>query len=170
MDRSESNKLDSRKNTLDKSGVLRFDFLFSYWVFIWAIAFYFIPSNSDAGQLTKLIRHYLSPIVALYIALLENVIKLILMLYTDPQILIIGKFIAMITVIKLFPLYLLRNHKTHLVRDIFAFISVFAVYNVYLAGNDTNIFEIYERTYSSIISGQNNTPLFALIERIFKPT
>jgi hypothetical protein len=156
---------DPHKHTLDKSGVLRFDFLFSYWVFLWAIAFYFIPNN-NTHPFTAFIKRNFQPLIALYVALAENIAIFIAILYYNPQWELIIKFITMIMVVKIIPLYLLRNYTIHWQTDIVSFLCIFGVYNAYLFWNDTNIIEIYKKTVYSIVTGRPNTPFFSWIEWI----
>jgi hypothetical protein len=155
--------LDPRKHTLDKSGVLRFDFLFSYWVFLWAIAFYFIPNN-NTHPFTTFIKRNVQPMFALYVALAENMALFIAVLYYNPQWELIIKFITMILVVKIIPLYLLRNYTFHWETNIVSFVCIFGLYNAYLFWNDTNMIEIYKKTIYSIITNQPNTPFFYWVE------
>ena len=155
--------LDPRKHTLDKSGVLRFDFLFSYWVFLWAIAFYFIPNN-NTHPLTAFIKRNVQPMFALYVALAENMAIFIAVLYYNPEWELIIKFVTMILVVKIIPLYLLRNYTIHWKTDIVSFVCIFGIYNAYLFWNNTNMIEIYKKTVHSIITNQPNTPFFSWVE------
>ena len=71
--KSNSEQLEPNKYTLDKSGNIRADFIFSYWILIWFIVYYFIgPPNSKIVQFVKT---NMNPAVGLWIALLEIIIN-----------------------------------------------------------------------------------------------
>jgi hypothetical protein len=161
-----SEKLDPEKNTVDKTGVLRFDFLFSYWVIIWFFIFYFTPEKFNRqNPYSSFIKTYMNPSLAFYFALIENAITLLLLITYGTDYLTIVKFIAMIIMLKAFPLYLLRNYTIVWGRDILVLLIVFGIYNVYLAWYDTNVYAVYKRTFSSIKTGSVKTPLFALLNK-----
>jgi hypothetical protein len=161
-------KLDPDKNTVDKTGVLRFDFLFSYWVIIWFFIFYFTPEKFNRQKpYSSFVKTYMNPSLAFYFALVENAITLLLLITYDTDYWTIVKFIVMISILKVFPLYLLRNYTIVWERDIIVLLIVFGIYNVYLAWYDTNVYEVYKRTFSSIKSGSVKTPLFALWNKLF---
>ena len=159
-------KLDPRYNTVDKSGRMRPDFLFSYWIYAWFFLFYFTPDHSTKGTPSDFIKKYLNPTVAFYVALAENLLTFLAILIYNPEINILLKFIAMMLVVKIIPLYLLRNYPIQFSRDIPVLISVFIAYNVYLAWNETDLWDVYKRTFESIRQGQNYTPFFGLLNTV----
>jgi hypothetical protein len=158
--------LDPRYNTMDKKGRLRPDFLFSYWIYAWFLLFYFTPEHSPKGTPSDFIRQYLNPSVAFYVALAENAATLLAILVYNPQPAIIAKFLGMMFVVKMLPLYLLRNDPLRLSRDIPILIGVFMVYNAYLYWNETDLWDVYKRTFESIRQGKNYTPLFGLLNTL----
>ena len=46
-----------KKYTVDKTGNIRFDFLFSYWILIWFIIYYFI--NPPDSKIVNFIKNYI---------------------------------------------------------------------------------------------------------------
>ena len=76
-------------------------------------------------------------------------------------------FIFMMLSIKVFPLYLLRNTKIHIVSDSIVLGSLFGIYNMHLWANGTNVYEVYDKTIQSFKDGNNNTPLFMLMHQLF---
>jgi hypothetical protein len=156
--------MDSKKNTLDKKGNIRPDWLFSYWVVIWFLIFYFADNGSSVG---KWIHRYLNPSIALWIAVLENAATFIFMMIVRPTWEYFLKMLAMMTLIKALPLYLIRQYPIHWQNDIWVFFIVFGIYNVHLWTQDTNLVDIYKRTLTAFYEGSNKTPLFALIDSLF---
>lgn len=154
--------LDPKKNTLDKDGNLRIDWLFSYWVYLWFLIFYFTINvrNSTAAFF---IQKNLNPILALYFALFENIITFLYIIYVNPEIVIIVKFLLMILVVKVLPIYLISDKKINFSNDIYTLMIIFGIYNIWLWVNDTNIYEIYERTINAVSSGDNKTPFYNFI-------
>ena len=84
---------------------LRFDLVFSYWIYIWYILYAF--------NIT-----IYSPKLALLIGLIDNIIMLCLMIYFGSNIRTILYFIIVNTFIKIVPLYLLRKEKIQM-KDIY---------------------------------------------------
>ena len=158
--------LDPKKNTVDKTGALRFDLLFSYWILVWFALFYFTPEKSTS-PISKFIKRHLNPSLGFYIALFENMGTLLLLIIYNPDLWLIFKFISMVSILKVFPLYLLRNYAIHWKHDTLVFVVVFGIYNLYLEWNDTNLYEIYERTITSIQKGDNKTPMYSLLSNIW---
>lgn len=157
---------DARRNTTDKTGAIRFDFLFSYWIIIWFLVFYFIPVNTT-GAISKWIRSNMNPALAFRIAVAENIIVLGWLVIQSLEIWTFVKYMVMMTTLKIIPLYLLRKEKIHWVHDSLVFVLFFGLYNAYLWWNDTNIYEIYERTFVSIKEGKNQTPMFMFLQQWF---
>jgi hypothetical protein len=69
----------------------------------------------------------------------------------------------MIVLIKGIPLYLLREQKIHIWRDLFVLSVIFLIYNIYLLLNDTDLIEIYKKTFYSITTGDRKTPFMWLL-------
>jgi len=151
------------KHTIDHKGTLRYDFLFSYWMFIWFILFWLLPKNDN-------LRSIAHPAFTLAIGVLENTITLLLILYYNPQWSIIWKFVAMMIAIKILPLYLVMYESTPLhvpwQNSIITFIVVFAIYLGYLFVNDANFVEIYKTAIVSVIMDENKTPLYSTLMSI----
>lgn len=158
--------LDPRYHTVDKKGNLRPDFLFSYWIYAWFFIFYFTPDHSPKGTPSALIKQYMNPTFTLYVALLENLATLVLMMVYQTQWVVLLKFVAMMAVVKLLPLYLLRNYPIRWERDLAILIGVFVLYNVYLYWNETDLWSVYSKTFEMVRTNQPYTPFFVIIERI----
>jgi len=137
------------------------DKLFSYWAFSWFIIYYFGNKYLEkyAGFTVS------SPILALHIAFLENVIELISLITVNLNGRLILKFITMILFVKIIPLYLLRNDKIE-IKDFYILLGVFIIYVVYLHMLGTSLIAIYKQTNKSLAEGKNDTPFYRFIDWI----
>jgi hypothetical protein len=136
---------------------IRPDFLFSYWVFAWFVIYYFFPTG---------IPDKYSPKLALFCALAENLFEFVSIILFNRPIWDILKYLAMIAIVKVFPLYLLRKESIHFQQDICVLVAVFAAYLLYLAAWGTNLVEVYRKTEQDLKTGQNNTPLYAFFREL----
>jgi hypothetical protein len=143
---------------------LRPDFLFSYWIVLWFLVYYFSVKTTPLG---KIIQSYFNPTIALWVALFENLGTFILILIYRPTFELISIFIFMMVVLKLVPLYLLRNDTINWSNDPIVFLGVFLLYNIYLFANDETLLSVYRRTITSILSGKKDTPIFSLIHKMY---
>jgi hypothetical protein len=159
----------NNKKITDKNGIIRFDFQFSYWIFIWFIFYYIIYLQRERSPLTQKIYKYCNPIISLIIAFIENIIVFIILLFYNPPFLLVIKYLFMLLVIKIIPLYLLyRTLPTnpsyeYWKSSFFAFVCVFSIYNLYLLANETNIIDIYISTVYFIFNNKNKTFFFYYI-------
>ena len=69
--------------------------------------------------------------------------------------------------IKFLPLYLLRNAKIHFIPNAISLSVIFVIYNIHLYANDTNVYEVYDKTIQSFKAGNHKTPLFILVHKLF---
>ena len=152
------------KNTLD-NGVIRFDFVFSYWILIWFLIYYF--ANPKTSNIAVIIKKYFNPKLAFILGLTENILTLFFLF-------IFGKsfdimfFAGSVVFLKSIPLYLMRYDKIIWKNDSFVLFFVFVLYNVYLYMNDTNVYNIYLKTIRSLIEQKNQTPMYNFISRFYK--
>jgi len=164
-------KIDPKKNTLDKNGNIRFDYQFSYWILLWAIIYYLIKTkyiyfSSRFSFTNKYIYEYGNPLYALYFALIENIVNLFILIFYNASLYTIFKFLFMIIFIKAIPLYLLYDSPIHPRENILVCIAVFMIYNIYLYLCGTNVVDVYTKTIYFIYTGQNKTPLFSLLDSV----
>jgi len=142
------------------------DLLFSYWVFFWFILFFF--SKGFPKKITAFIQADLCPLLAFYLAILFNLFELGYILVKNPRMEIILKYLFMISTVKCLPIYWMisNGYTVHLFNDVLVLFLIFMVYNLHLYLQGTNIFRIYQTTEQAIITGQNKTPLFLLLDYI----
>ena len=132
--------------------VLRGDLVFSYWIFIWYLLYEL--------KITKY-----SPKFALIIGLIDNIIMLILMLLYGTSKKTILYFVFINFLIKIIPIYLLRNKSIKLF-DIKITFCLFLIFIIWLHLNKQNLFGNIKLIYDSLLYGKNETPLISLINKI----
>jgi len=142
------------------------DYLFSYWVFAWFIIYY----NIDAfhNKTTDFVKTTLSPLLALWFALLFNAYEIIYSMFIKFDALLFMKFLAMMIMVKMLPIYLLyrKGIVVHWINDIIALTAIFTIYNIYLYSRGVSANEVYKETEKSLARGDNKTPMFYLMDKI----
>jgi hypothetical protein len=133
--------------------VLRFDFIFSYWIFTWFILY-----------LCNITTY--NPKFAFIIGLLDNIIILLLMIKHKTNSIIIFNFIIINTIIKLLPIYYLRNELIN-EKDIYVSVILFFIFIIWLHINNKTLFNTIKVTYNSLIYGTNETPFMNLLKKIY---
>lgn len=128
----------------------RFDLVFSYWIFLWFLFYYF-------GKIKS------SPKLALIFALCENIFMILYIVYTKSVELIKRKYVVYFLFflivnffIKVFPIYLLRNEKINWKKDFENIIFIVSIYLLWVFIN-SNIFKI---KINEIIKNMPLTMLF----------
>lgn len=132
----------------------RFDFNFSYWIFVWFILSYF-----------EYIDYY--PKIWLILALILNIIEIFFMIYYNNPILYIILFIIINFFIKIIPLYLLHN-KPFRTKDFLFGIIIFIIYLLWLFFNNTNFYEIIKNNFNDIKIKKIGTPMIYYITNLLK--
>lgn len=131
---------------------LRADLVFSYWIYVWYILYAF--------KLT----HY-SPKFPLILGLIDNVIMLILMLLYGTSKRTIFYFIIVNTLIKIVPLYYLRNESFKM-KDIYFTAFLFVIFILWLHINKQSLFGNIKIIHDSLLFGKDKTPFMALLNNI----
>ena len=133
---------------------LSFDLVFSYWIYIWYILYAF--------KITTF-----SPRFPLILGLIDNIIMLILMLTYGTSVRTIFYFIIINTLIKVVPLYYLRNEKIKL-QDIYFTILLFGIFILWLHINKQSLLGNLKLIHHSLLYGKDNTPFMAFIKNFQK--
>ena len=157
--------IDKSKLTTDEKGNLRPDFLFSYWCFTWFIIYYFID-YSTKSPIGQYIKTNLNPKLALILAFIENFTVFLYMIYLKSDIVNTIRYLVMMIVIKIYPIYLIWSEPIHLAHDIVVIVALFAIYNLWLQFNNTNLWKVYKKTFVSIHEGKTETPLFNVMKKV----
>jgi prepilin signal peptidase PulO-like enzyme (type II secretory pathway) len=105
-----------------------------------------------------------NPKLALILALIENLATLSWIAVMNGDLLTLLKYTCMILAVKVLPLYLVWGRPIRVPQDIYVFMGVFVLYNMYLWLNDESLITIYRRTFTSIVQRDNQTPLFGLVQ------
>ena len=114
----------------------RIDFVFSYWIFAWYLLYEFKIVNDN-------------PKIALTIALIENFIGLFLMIYYSNSKNHILSFIIIMTLIKIIPLWRLRNTDYEF-NSLYIMISLFMIFLLWLSINKIDIIEYHKGKLDSV--------------------
>jgi hypothetical protein len=152
------------ENYTFKNGVLRPDFIFSYWIFVWFLIY--LVSNIFFDKNTI---H--SPLLELYIGFFVSLYGLSYLASTISNTLTLIKFLAMLMVIKIVPLfitiYLSGTYKINLKHDLKKVLILLLIYFVYLVCWNVNVFDVYNYEGISIINNDNRTPFFYILSKIY---
>ena len=133
---------------------LRADLVFSYWIYFWYILYAF--------KITSY-----SPKFPLILGLIDNIIMLILMLIYGTSKRTIFYFIIINTLIKIVPLYYLRNENLK-IRDIYFTILLFIIFVLWLHVNKQSLFGNIKLIHDSLLYGKDQTPFMALLGKLKK--
>jgi len=132
---------------------LRFDLVFSYWIYLWYLLYVF-----------KIISY--SPKFALYLGLLDNIVMLVLMFLFGTSKITIFYFIIINTIIKILPLYFLRNQIIRL-KDVYFTFFLFLVFVIWLHINKQSLVGNLKLIHDSLLYGQDKTPFMSLLKNNF---
>jgi hypothetical protein len=133
---------------------LRVDLVFSYWVYFWYLLY--------ALKITNY-----SPKFPLIIGLIDNLIMFILMLMYGTSGSTIFYFIVINTLIKVVPLYYLRNESINM-RDVYFTAFLFLIFIIWLHINKRSLIGNIKLIYESLLYGKEETPFIAFIKKVKK--
>jgi hypothetical protein len=135
------------------------DYLFSYWIFAWFILFILCIKST-------FVKTYFNPRFALLIALFANILIFIYFLFHNATIPVLLKYILVIILFKIIPLFLLRKEKVRWFNEISIAVIIFIIYCMYIKSNNIYLYDVIEQTAINILHDTNNTPFFRLLETI----
>ena len=133
---------------------LRIDLVFSYWVYFWYILY--------ALKLTTF-----SPKFPLLLGLLDNIIMFIFMVMYGTSKTTIFYFLVINTIIKVVPLYYMRNQPIQM-KDIYFTFFLFLVFMLWLHMNQQSLIGNLKLIHDSLLYGRNNTPFLAFMDKLKK--
>jgi hypothetical protein len=131
---------------------LRSDLVFSYWIFVWFILYEL-----------QIIKY--SPKFPLILGVIYNVIMLILMLLYGTSGRTIFYFIVINTLIKVLPLYYLREESIRM-SDIYFTCGLFLLFVFWLHLNRQSLVGNVKLIHDSLLYGKDQTPFMALLNKI----
>ncbi len=133
---------------------LRADLVFSYWIYVWYILYAFKITN-------------FSPKFPLILGLIDNLVMFMLMLIYGTSKETIFYFLIINALIKVVPLYYLRNESIKL-KDIYFTIFLFILFIGWLHINRQSLIGNLKVIHDSLLYGQDKTPFMALLNNIKK--
>jgi hypothetical protein len=131
---------------------IRPDLVFSYWIYAWFVLYIFHFTTY-------------SPKFPLILGLIDNIIMLILMLYFGSKSKTIILFIIINTLIKVVPLYYLRNQKIH-IKDICFTVGLFVIFVIWLHINKQSLVGNLKLIHDSLLYNKFQTPFMSLFNKI----
>jgi len=131
---------------------LRADLVFSYWIYIWYILY--------AVKITKF-----NPKFPLMLGLIDNIVMLFLMIYYNSSKKTIFFFIIINTIIKIVPLYYLRNEEIKL-NDIYFTCVLFIIFIIWLHVNSQSLIGNLKLIHDSLLYNKNQTPFMSFWSKL----
>jgi len=135
-------------------GVLRFDLVFSYWIYLWYLLYTFKMTSY-------------SPKLALLLGLIYNSVMLLMMFLYHTKTKTIISFIVINTFIKVLPFYYLINENIR-IKDVYFTLGLFVLFIIWLHINKQSLTGNLKLIYDSLIYSKNKTPLMNLFQKIKK--
>lgn len=129
---------------------LRFDLILSYWIFAWFILYIYniIPY---------------SPHFTLVLALLFECVVFILMIIKNTSKYYIALFIIITILIKVIPLYILRNETIDYLPQLFYMGVLITIYAIWLLLNKQNAIDYFTNQMQGLYEGKATTPAISII-------
>ena len=132
---------------------MRFDFVFSYWIFAWYLLY-----------MVKFVKS--SPKLALGMGIIGNIVLLTLVILFGANLRTILSFIMINSMIKVIPYYSLR-HETIRARDVKPIIIFFIIYCCWIYYNKQGLTGNYKRIFDSLVKNRYGTPAMSFLNRFF---
>ena len=131
---------------------MRFDYLFSYWIFVWYLLYFFRFTNYN-------------PKFVLICAIIENIFFLFFMIYYKTYLSVIILFLLGMFIIKIIPLYLIWNTNIKWRDIVFTFILLF-IYIIWLYINNVSIYYVLNEL-KQVILNKKKFPSIELLLKIY---
>ena len=131
---------------------MRFDFVFSYWIFAWYLLY-----------MAKIVQS--SPKLVILLGIIENTFLLMGMILYGSNLRTVLSFVFINTFIKLLPYYSLR-HETIRSSDWKPTAIVFLLYCCWLYFNKEDLTGNYKKVFDSLIHNRNDTPMMQLLAKV----
>jgi hypothetical protein len=131
---------------------MRFDYLFSYWIFVWYLLYFF--------RITKY-----NPKFILICGIIENIILLFFMIYYKTKTIVILLFIFGMFIIKIIPTYIIWNTNIK-GKDILFTFTLFFIYLIWLYINNKSLYYLYNDT-KQVVLNKKYFPSTELLLKIY---
>jgi hypothetical protein len=133
---------------------IRVDFILSFWIFLCFILY--------AAKLS-----IYNPKPALYLGIINNIIMLYLMVFYGSNSRTIFYYILFNSIIKLIPLYYLRNTPIR-INDYYITVGLFILFNIWLYLNSQNLIQNSRMIYNSLIHNTDEMPFLYFVDYVEK--
>ena len=137
---------------MNKDIIFRFDFVFSYWIFVWYLLYEF-----------KYVKY--SPKLALIIGLSINLVVMLIMVYYNNSLRNILLFFIVQIFLKIIPLWRLRNNNIY---DFKSLIILYIIYIVWLFIHNKNSYMFYKIQLEYIKKNKEIGPITHFINNLNK--
>ncbi len=131
---------------------IRPDFIFTYWVIAWYVAY-----------MVKLTSY--NPKWALLTGIILNVTLAIIVIIRSGFTASVITFLLINLILKGVPLYTIYKTKTT-INDIYAVIGLFAIYTLWVNANGTTVVKQNVKIYESILHSKNESPIMRAVSKI----
>lgn len=132
--------------------MIRPDFIFSYWIFSWYLLY-------QLNMITY------NPKFVFILGLIENAILLLLMIKFGTNIKTIIFFIVINIIIKVLPLYTLKNDIIQY-DDVYFTFGLFGLFGLWLHLNNENLVGNLKLIHDSLVYGKGKTHFILLLKKI----
>ena len=129
------------------------DLIFSYWIFVWYLLYFF-----------GFFKLY-NPKFAIILGIIENMTILFLMIYYKTKFRLILLFLTMFLILKIIPIYTIWNEKIKTNDIIFTFI-LFIIYLFWCIINNRKINNFTKTTKDLVFHNKNTLPGIFFLEKL----
>ena len=142
--------------------VLRFDEIFSYWIFTWFLVYILFYSYLSTSWKLRI-----NPISAIGLGIIENITVLLIILIKKHFSMTFFKFLTAVIILKGIPFYIVSKFKYNFISSLKTTFFIFILYNIYLWNfSKYNAIQLYQFTIDSIVNDKNTTPGYHLLMSI----
>lgn len=132
--------------------MLRLDFIFSNWIFVWFILYYF-----------KFVPY--SPKLILTLAIFGNIFMILILFYNQVSLLSIFEFSLIVSVIKFIPYYIIRNDAIK-INDVIFTLLLFILYLIWLSIHKKDFINITTTMMNSLLTDNSSSPVMLFLKKI----
>lgn len=127
-----------------------------------------MKKNIIPFEYKKYISENLNPKFALYIALFENITIIIWLFVNNASVSVLVKYIVMIMIFKVTPLFLVIDDVVKMPYDIIPLSVLFLIYIIFLYAYNETPYKIYKVSNDFLFKGENKTPFFETTQWIYE--
>lgn len=137
--------------------LMTWDLFISYWIFAWFIVYYVAIQFKLSNE--YIIQNF-NPKFGLLLGLIENII--FFLSFLTQNVMVAFKYLIVIIIYKIIPLYLLRKYPMNLPNDVYILLLLCIVFKFYLYYKGyPSVVKLYKQSNADILNGKSTTPMFA---------